>query len=129
MLDQNKIALMTRLASYEKNEGKKSTAINNYFRADYIGWQVLKSIISATIIFLILVAGYVVYDFENFMIDIYKLDLQQYGKDLLIRYVVFVGVFAVITYAVYAYRYSKARKSMRMYARNLNKLGEYYKKN
>lgn len=129
MLDQNKIALMTRLASYEKNEGKKSTAINNYFRTDYIGWQVLKSIISATIIFLILVAGYVVYDFENFMIDIYKLDLQQYGKDLLIRYVVFVGVFAVITYAVYAYRYSKARKSMRMYARNLNKLGEYYKKN
>ena len=129
MLDQNKIALMTRLASYEKNEGKKSTAINNYFRADYIGWQVLKSIISATIIFLILVAGYIVYDFENFMIDIYKLDLQQYGKDLLIRYVVFVGVFAVITYAVYAYRYSKARKSMRMYARNLNKLGEYYKKN
>jgi len=129
MLDQNKIALMTRLASFEKNEGKKSVAVNNYFRGDYIGWQVLKSIISATIIFLIIVVGYVVYDFENFMTDIYKFDLQQYGKSLLIKYLIFVGVFAVVTYAVYAYRYACARKSMRLYARNLNKLSEYYKKN
>lgn len=127
MLDQDKIILMTRLASYEKNEGKRSAAIGSYFRNDYIGWQVLKSIISATLIFIMLLIGYVVYNFENFMIDIYKLDLQQYGKDILIKYGIFVGVFAVITYAVYAYRYAKARKSLRIYARNLAKLADSYK--
>lgn len=127
MLDRKKIAMMARLASYEKNEGKKSTAINSYFRGDYIGWQVLKSIISATIIFIILIVGYVVYNFENFMIDIYKLDLQKYAKDILIKYVIFTAVFAVITYGVYAYRYAVARKNMRGYIRTLNKLSEYNK--
>lgn len=126
MLDEKKIILMTRLASFEKNEGRKSAAIGHFFRNDYIGWQVLKSIISATIIFLILVIGYVIYDFENFMVDVYKLNLQEYGKDLVIRYCIFVGVFAVITYIIYSYRYAKARKELRIYARNLNRLAEMY---
>jgi len=125
----NKLGYMTQLASFEKNEGKKSAAIGQYFRNDYIGWQVLKSVISATIIFVILIAAYVVYDFESFMTDIYKIDLLEYGKSILIKYCVFVGIFAIVTYAVYAYRYSRARKNLRNYARNLNKLSETYGNN
>ena len=49
MVNEDKVKLMTRLASYESGEGKKDIAILNYFRGDYIGFQVLKSIISATI--------------------------------------------------------------------------------
>lgn len=127
MLDPEKIKLMTHLASYEKNEGKKDTAIGNYFRADYIGWEILKSIISATIVFLILVAAYVVYDFESFMLDIYKIDMLQYGKDLLTKYLIFVGVYAVITYIIFAYRYARAKKSQKKFVRNLNKLAETYR--
>ena len=41
------------MASYEVNEGKKNVAIGSYFRGDYIGWQVLKSITSATIAFVV----------------------------------------------------------------------------
>lgn len=127
MLDPEKIKLMAHLASYEKNEGKKDAAIGNYFRADYIGWEILKSIISATIVFMILIAAYVVYDFEKFMLDIYKLDLLQYGKDILTKYLIFVGVYAVITYIIYAYRYARARKSQKKFIRNLNKLAEAYR--
>ena len=126
MLDQRKIMLMTRLASFEKNEGKKSMAIGSFFRNDYIGWQVLKSVVSATITFIILVIGYVVYNFENFMIDIYKLNLQEYGKSVLVKYCIFICVVAVITYIVYSYRYAKARKNLRVYSRNLSKLVDAY---
>ena len=129
MLDQDKIILMTRLASYEKNEGKKYEAIGRYFRGDYIGWQVLKSIASGTIIFLILLAGYIVYDFENFMIDIYKLDLLEYAKSILIKYAIVVGAYAVITYVIYAIRYSNARKNLRTYAHNLHRLSRTYNNN
>ena len=128
MLDQEKIILMTRLASYEKNEGKKNEAIGHYFRGDYIGWQVLKSIVAGTICFCIIAGGYVVYDFENFMLDIYKIDLLEYAKSLLIKYAVVVGIYAVITYIVYAYRYAGARKNLRTYAHNLNKLSRDYDK-
>ena len=126
MLDRDKIILMTRLASFEKNEGKYDAAIGSYFRSDYIEWQVLKSIVAATIVSLIFIAGYVAYDFENFMIDIYKMDLVAFGKDLLKKYCIFTGAFAVLTYIVYSYRYARVRKSLRIYARNLTKLTELY---
>ena len=53
MLNEERIILMTKLASYEAGEGKRNEAIGKYFRSDYIGVQVIKSIISATIAFLI----------------------------------------------------------------------------
>ena len=56
MIDEQRIILMSKLASYEENEGRRNVAIGSYFRSDYIGWQVLKSIISATIAFVVVFA-------------------------------------------------------------------------
>ena len=39
MLNEEKIILMTQMASYEENEGKKNMAIGRYFRSDYIAIQ------------------------------------------------------------------------------------------
>ena len=126
MLNEERVILMTKLASYEANEGKKNVAIGNYFRSDYIGWQVLKSIISATIAFVVVFAMYIYYDFEVFMMDIYKMDLLEFGRSILLAYVVTVGIYALISYVVYAYRYSRARKSLRLYYMNLRKLSAMY---
>ena len=53
MLNEDRIKLMTRMASYEENEGKRSMAIGKYFRSDYLSLQTIKSIISATLTFAI----------------------------------------------------------------------------
>ena len=42
MLNEERVILMTKLASYEANDGRRNVAIGSYFRSDYIGWQVLK---------------------------------------------------------------------------------------
>lgn len=126
MLNEEKIKLMTRMAAYEENEGKRSMQIGNYFRSDYIGLQVMKSVISATVAFAIVIAMYIFYDFESVMKEIYQVDLLATGKQILIAYVVFVGIYAVITYVIYAYRYSKARKSLRKYYTHLTELSEFY---
>ena len=75
MLNEERIKLMTKMAAYEADEGKKNVAIGNYFRGDYIGLQVIKSIISATIAFVIVFGLFVFYDFEVFMNEIYKKDM------------------------------------------------------
>ncbi len=126
MLNEEKIKLMTRMAAYEENEGKRSMQIGNYFRSDYIGLQVMKSVISATVAFAIVIAMYIFYDFESVMKEIYQVDLLATGKQILIAYVVFVGIYAVITYVIYAYRYSKARKSLRKYYTHLTELSQFY---
>ena len=127
MLNEERIILMTKMASYEANEGKKNVAIGSYFRGDYIGWQVLKSIISATIAFVVDFGVYIYYDFETFMTDIYKMDLIEFARHILSMYLWTVGIYAVIAYAVYMIRYMRAMKSLKLYYMNLRKLSGMYK--
>ena len=122
MLNEERIKLMTKMAAYEADEGKKNVAIGNYFRGDYIGLQVIKSIISATIAFVIVFGLFVFYDFEVFMSDIYKMDLLGFGRTVITAYLIFVAVYALISYMIYTYRYAKARKSLKLYYNNLKKL-------
>ena len=126
MLNEERVILMTKLASYEAGEGRKNVEIGNYFRSDYIGWQVLKSIISATIAFVVVFAMYIFYDFEVFMMDIYKMDLLEFGKSILLIYAGFVGAYAILSYIIYAYRYSRAKRSLHLYYMNLRKLSNMY---
>ena len=126
MLNEERIKLMTKMASYEANEGKRNVEIGSYFRGDYIGLQVIKSIISDTIAFFIVFGLFIFYDFEVFMADIYKMDLLDFAKNTLIAYVVFVAIYALVSYFVYTYRYTKARKSLKMYYNNLKKLAYLY---
>lgn len=126
MLNEERVKLMTRMASYEAGEGKKNMNIGKYFRGDYISQQVLKSIISATIAFVICFALYLLYDFEHFMQDIYKMDLIQFAKNVLIIYAAVVIGYGVISYIVYSIRYSRARKSLKKYYNNLRKLSSLY---
>ena len=126
MLNEERVILMTHMASYENGEGKKNYKIGNYFRSDYISMQILKSIVCSTIAFAIVFALYIFYDFENFMTDIYKIDLITFAKNILIYYGVTVVSYSLLTYAVCTYRYSKAKNSLKCYYHNLKKLGSLY---
>lgn len=126
MLNEERVILMTKMASYEENEGKKNVNIGNYFRSDYIAIQVLKSVLSATIAFVIVFALFILYDFEAFMQDLYKMDLLTFIKNALIYYAVTVVSYGIVSYAVYSYRYTKAKKSLKRYRNNLKKLNALY---
>lgn len=126
MLNEERIVLMTKMAVDEEREGRKNVEIGSYFRGDYISLQVLKAVISATIVFGILFVLSVFYDFESFMLDIYKMDLLAYGRRILVIYGIFVIIYGIISYIVYSYRYNKAKRSLKQYYINLKRLSEFY---
>ena len=126
MLSEERIKLMTKMAAYEENEGRRYMAIGSYFRSDYMGKQVIRSVISATIAFLCVFGLYLFYHMESLMQDIYKIDLLAMGKKILYYYVIFVAGYAVITYIIYSFRYSRARKSLKKYYDNLKQLLALY---
>lgn len=128
MINEEKVILMTKLASYETGKGKKDVNILNYFKGDYIGFQVLKSVIAGTISFAAVFAVYLFYNFESIMQDIYKMDLLEYGKSIIILYLCVTGAYGVISYVVYAGRYARAKKSLKTYYNNLKKLAGMYDK-
>ncbi len=126
MINEQRVILMTRLASYEKGEGRRNVKIGNYFRSDYIAIQVLKAVISATLAFGIVFAMYILYDFEAFMLDLYKIDLFAFARNVIIYYAAFVLGYGILTYIVCTWRYARAKKSLRIYYHNLKKLGSMY---
>ncbi len=126
MLHEERIKLMTKMASYEENEGRHNIAIGNYFRSDYISLQVMKSIISGTLSFAIALGVYGFYHFETVMKEMYQVDLLETGRKLLLTYVIFTGTYTFISYLVYSYRYSRAKKSLKKYYSHLKELSELY---
>ncbi|MBR1693090.1 MAG: hypothetical protein IJ711_10035 [Lachnospiraceae bacterium] len=128
MLNEERIKLMTKTAAYEENEGKKNMAIGSYFRSDYLELHVIQSLLYGTLAFLVVGAMVLYYRFETFLQDIYKMDLLQFGKDILRYYIIFLVVNAVISYIVYSVRYSRAKRSLKRYYNNLKKLSALYER-
>jgi hypothetical protein len=126
MLNEERVILMTHMASYEAGEGKKNVKIGNYFRSDYVIGQVLKSVVCGTLAFAVLLTLYILYDFETFMQDLYKIDLVSFAKNVLTYYGIALATYAVLTYVVCTYRYAKAKKSLKDYYYNLKKLNSLY---
>ena len=129
MLDEEKVILMTRMTAFIDREGKKNDAINSYFRSDYVGFNVIKSVISATIVFAIFLATYVLCNFEAVLSNLYNTEnLLSVGRRCLMYYLLLVGVYSLVTYVIYSVRYTKMRKSMKAYYGNLRKLARMYEK-
>lgn len=128
MVNKERVILMTKMASYDENAGKKNNAIMHYFRGDYVWFQVLKSVICGTIAFGVVFGMYIFYDFEVFIMDIYKMDLMEFGRDVLTKYLLVIGIYSIISYAVYAYRYAKAKQEVKLYHNNLHRLAGMYEK-
>ena len=126
MVNEERIKLMTRMAAYEKEEHQKNKKIVSYFKKDYISMQMLKSVIAATISFGIMLGLYALYDFEVFMKEIYKMDLFDFAKSVIILYVIMLGIVLVITYVVSVYKYNRALQSTKIYYANLKKLSQLY---
>lgn len=126
MLSQERIKLMTKMAAYEENEGKKYMSIGSYFRSDYMGMQVIRSVISGTLAFFLLAGLYVYYHFETMMQDIYKMDLLLLGRRVLFYYIIFIAAYSVITYVIYSFRYSRAKRSLKHYYYHLKQLAAIY---
>ncbi len=126
MINEERVILMTKLASYEENEGKRAAKISKYFRGDYVSVHLLKSWICITVVYALLVGLYILYDLEAFMGNMYKMDYVAFAKEIVMWYVIILVAYLLMIYVSYTYRYVKARKSLKRYSQNLKKLGSMY---
>ena len=117
---------MTHMAAYEKGAGRRDISISEYFRGDYLSFQVWKSSLYGILGFEIIVALNVLYDFGTFLTDFYKMDILEYFKDLAVKFGVFIAIYVVVSYFIYAYRYHRVKKHLDTYIKLLNELYAMY---
>lgn len=126
MLNEEKIRLMTKAASYEAGEGKKALAMNKYFRGDYISINLIASWISFTIAFGVCVGVWAFYHMEDLMENINTMDLPDMGKHLVFLYLGLLAVYQLVHYVIYHIRYQKNRRSLAAYNQILKQISHIY---
>jgi hypothetical protein len=126
MLNEEKIKLMAKAASYEAGEGKKALSMNKYFSGDFISLQLIGAWISFTVAYALCVGLWAFYRMEDLMENINKLDLPAMGKGFAFLYLGLLGIFLIINYVVYRSRYQKNRKSLAVYYHILKRISHIY---
>jgi hypothetical protein len=122
MLNEEKIALMTKMAIYEKGEGRKSFSMSKYYRSDYMSLRIINSLIVTTLAYVIVVASIIFVNVEKLLDQLVEMDFLQIGKELLMAYGITLAVNLVMTYVIYRVRFQKYRKGLNEYNGNLKKL-------
>ncbi len=115
MLNEDRIRLMTKMASYEEGKGKEYMPIKQYYRKDYVALGMMKSFITSSIAFGILFFCWILYEMEQITELLAKKDLVELGTFVLMIYAVFVAVYEVIALVVYNWCYTKATASIKEY--------------
>ena len=127
MLNIEKVKHMTKAAAYENGPEKKNIGINNYFQADYLGLQMVKSGIAYTLAFGILAAMWASERMEELMLMLSRADyLTEIVKTLIILYVTGLVVYEIAVYIYYTMKYKMARQSVRHFHSHLSQIHKFY---
>jgi hypothetical protein len=123
MLNNEKINVMSRLALYEQKE-KEDIRMSKYYKTDYIRLQILKTIVSTTIGYLLILLMIGIYKAEYIISHAVSLDYVGIGKTILGVYILFG--YTIITILVCSRKYDKSRRNLSGYYKFLKRLDRIY---
>lgn len=126
MLNEEKIRLMTKAASFEAGEGKKALEMNRFYKGDYLSIHLIGAWISYTVAFCLCVGLWAFYKMVYLMTNLHKMDLAAFGKGLALLYLALLGIYLVIQYVVYYNRYQENRKKLATYNHILKRISDIY---
>lgn len=126
MLNNDKIRLMTKLALYESKTGKEDIRLSKYYKTDYVRYQVIKSIISATIGYVLILALIMLYKSEYLIKNAVKLDYKTIGLYVLGFYIIIVAIYGLSSIVIYSRKYDLSRKKLGRYYKLLKRLEKMY---
>lgn len=126
MVNEEKIRLMAKAASFEAGEGKQALSMNRFFQGDYISIHLIGAWISFTAAFCLCVGLWAFYKIEYLMNNINRLNLPDMGRGLALLYLSLLGIFLLIHYVVYRSRYQQNKKALAAYNHILKQLSHIY---
>jgi hypothetical protein len=127
MLNNNKIKLMTKLALYETKEGKEDIRLSKYYKTDYVRYQVIKSIISATLGYALILVLVFLYKSEYIIRNAVILDYKSLGIYILGIYIIVIALYGLGSVVGYSIKYDASRKKLARYFKLLKHLNKIYK--
>lgn len=129
MISREKMKTMSQMALFENSkEGKKALKVMSFFRTDFIRWEILKTVVSVTLGYAIVLALIVLYNLEFIIKNATKLHYRGLGFRALGVYLVIIILYVSFTVMTATYRFGISRKMYKRYEQYLKKLAIYYDK-
>lgn len=126
MLNEEKIRLMTGIAMYEKKAEKDIFPVTRYFKSDYIGIHMIRSLILYTVTCLMFAALWILYQIDDIFNTMDISILISSAKYVGLIYVVGLAGYLLATLIIYSKRYNIALKSLKVYQAKLRRLEKSY---
>ena len=129
MLNEKKIRLMAKLSHFEEEEGKEALRINQYYEMDFVRLEAIKSMVSLTIAYILVVLMVVFYYSEELIAKALNINYKELGVKLLTAYLILLVIYVAVTVVVSKIRFYNAGKKMEKHTKDLRSLQKMYDKN
>ena len=129
MINEERTRMMTRLALYETKQGRKELKITKYFPGDYVSAQMIWSFACGTVAFVIICGLAALYNIETLMLELFSMDSLLFARNILIGYIVFIGLYLGLCYVYISYKYNRYKKRVNRYLLKLKELYKHYVQN
>lgn len=128
MVREENVKLMSRIAVYEKNDGRTEIPMHCFYKADYVRLQALKTVVYASVTFVLIVAIVAVYRMDDILSNLLKIDYKRLAFGVLLLYAVWIFIYWLIARILYAGKYERSRSNIIIYNHNLKKMQEQAEK-
>lgn len=124
MVNENKVKIMTELASYMEGKGRSDLRIMKRFKLDYVSLNSFRVMLLATMGLLIIFGLDILDKFLSNIENISEFDFIGQGTVYLTLWVLAMLFYAVISGKIYRRRYNEAKQRADRYESLLNRLDE-----
>ena len=128
MLNEERVKMMMKLASYEEGQGKEDFKVNSYYRKDYVSFRTIVTLIWTTIGYGLAVGLFFLVNLERIFEDLTLAKFFLLGVLVVIGYIAVLIIYGMMAGGYYKKKHNEAKLRVKRYYRNLSRLSKMYKK-
>ena len=126
MLNENRVKHMVKLAMYEHKEGNQDIKTSSFYKKDYISFNMLWSIIWASVAYIILLVLIFIAKMESILNELSLEYLLKMGTSVLIGYVILLVFYIPLSRRFYKKKHARAYHKVKHFKEGLSILEEMY---
>lgn len=128
MINEEKVKEMYRVARYDSARTRKEAQCEHYYRKDYIRKELMKSVFSGTIVFMLVLLLWGMNQANSLLDQLNSMDFVEIGVVFALVYVAFLVLYLWVTYLVFQIRFRNGRKALKQYYLHLKNLEKMYER-
>lgn len=128
MIDATKVRMMTKIAVYEKQKGKKELKMHRYTLRGYLSLKLLESFLAVTIAYILGAGLYIFRYYSNIVTEGLAFSYEGILIHILIVYGIVMIINLILTFVIQKKKYLAMLKNIKKYDKNLFLLKKYLDK-